>query len=228
VYRYIRDQGHRFHQYIPCVEFDAAGNLSPFSISGEEWGEFMCQVFDEWKIADARTVSVRLFDSLLGVMLNGRAMQCTLGRDCRQYFVVEHNGDIYPCDFFVRPELRLGNIADTAWETALASPVYAEFGGCKVRWNPECNACDVLDLCSGDCLKHRAGSPANPSALSHLCAGQKRFLRHVRPALELFAEEIRRRQRVEEQRATAGTAAPGRNDPCPCGSGKKYKKCCGS
>ncbi len=228
VYRCIRDQGHRFHQYIPCVEFGPDGKPLPFAISGEEWGEFLCQVFDEWRAADTRTVSVRLFDALLAILVDGRPMQCTLDRDCRQYFVVEHNGDIYPCDFFVRPELRLGNIADTSWEAALASPLYAQFGGCKARWNPACASCDVLDLCSGDCLKHRPGTPADPSALSVLCAGWKRFLRHARPKLEALADEVRRRRHVEQQRQSGGGSAPGRNDPCPCGSGRKFKKCCGA
>ena len=229
VYRYVRDQGHRFHQYIPCVEFGPDGKPLPFAISGEEWGGFLCELFDEWIKTDTHTVSVRLFDALLGMLVDGRPTQCTLGRDCRQYLVVEHNGDIYPCDFFVRPEMRLGNITDAdCWEQALNAPLYAEFGGCKVKWNPACAGCDVLDLCSGDCLKHRPGSPANPGALSHLCAGWKRFLHPARPALEVLADEIRRRRRVEEQRAAGnGGAAPGRNDPCPCGSGTKYKKCCG-
>lgn len=235
VYRYLVQQGFMYHQYIPCVEFDEHGELLPFAINAEEWGNFLCELFDEWYRKDTLSVSIRHFDSILTKMLDGVANVCTLGQNCCQYFVVEYNGDIYPCDFFVEKPLKLGNVMENSWEEMLNSPIYLEFGVQKSRWNDLCEACDCLDLCAGDCLKHRlyAGNP--PHKLSCLCAGWKRFLRYSRKRFEKLAEKIHK-QRLREARASqqagmqkkAKLVSVGRNDPCPCGSGKKFKKCCGA
>jgi uncharacterized protein len=235
VYRYLVDQGFLYHQYIPCVEFDENGELLPFAINGEEWGNFLCELFDLWYVKDTSAVSIRHFDSILAKMIEGSINVCTMGRNCCQYFVVEYNGDIYPCDFFVEEPLKLGNVMDTSWEKMLNSPVYQEFGAQKTKWNEVCEVCDCLDLCAGDCLKHRtyAGNP--PQNLSWLCAGWKRFLRYTRKRFEKLAEKVRRQRKREErlshqpqQQAKSRFASVGRNDPCPCGSGRKFKKCCGA
>ncbi len=234
IYRYLVDKGFYYQQYIPCVEFDEKGELLPFAIDGREWGDFLCELFDEWYAKDAFTVSIRHFDSILHKMVDGVNNVCTLGRNCCQYFVVEYNGDIYPCDFFVEKPLKLGNVMDTTWEETLDSKIYREFGARKSLWNKACEKCDCLDLCSGDCLKHRtyAGNP--PHYLSSLCSGWKQFIRHTRQPFRALTGEIGKR-RMEEERRLQRAGSPvqerpkpvGRNAPCPCGSGLKFKKCCG-
>jgi uncharacterized protein len=229
VYRYLRDLGFLYHQYIPCVEFDQSGGLLPFAIDGRRWGEFLCEVFDEWIGRDERTVSVRLFDSVVNRLVLGTTNICHMGDDCRQYFVVEYNGDVFPCDFFVEKELKLGNVATDGWSELLRSGVYEEFGRRKSRWNEECDGCAHLALCAGDCLKHRFASRIDAKALSALCAGWKMFYSHSGPGFARLAEEIRRQQGAGSRAVPPARAArePGRNAPCPCGSGRKYKNCCG-
>jgi len=228
-YRYLRDRGLLFHQYIPCVEFDERGERMPFAIDGPAWGGFLCEIFDEWFTADTRRVSVRLFDSLLAWMVEGRRTTCTMGRNCRQYLVVEHNGDVYPCDFFVEQGLRLGNILTDDWEGMLDSPVYAAFGADKAKWAAECDECRWLDVCAGDCLKHRYAAGRDPRRLSHLCEGWKRFYAHAMDKLGTLADDIRteRAQPAAPKPVTPPDGEVGRNDPCPCGSGRKLKNCCG-
>jgi uncharacterized protein len=225
VYRYLRDGGFLYHQYIECVEFDASGRLAPYSVSGEAWGRFLCAIFDEWAREDTRRVSVRLFDSIVWRMVEGRVNVCHMERDCRQYLVVEHNGDVYPCDFYVEPEWRLGNVMEGTWEELLNSPVYARFGERKAQWNEACERCEFVAYCAGCCQKNRWGGGADPRQLSALCEGWKRFYAHALPALESLAAE------VKSERSARAVAGPGpeagRNDPCPCGSGRKFKKCCG-
>ena len=235
VYQYLVDKGFLYHQYIPCVEFDDDGKLQPFAITGEEWGEFLCELFDTWYPRDVYTVSIRHLDSLLLKMVDNQISTCNLGDNCCQYFVVEHNGDIYPCDFFVDPKLRLGNVLESTWEEVQSSPIYVEFGAQKTDWNPACSTCDVLDLCRGDCLKHRICSDRPPENLSWLCKGNKQFLHHARSTLDKLANDIRFQRladtdlkRRESVRNNPKYANVGRNDLCPCGSGKKFKKCCGS
>jgi uncharacterized protein len=236
-YRYLRDDlGVLFHQYIECVEFDAEGRLMPFAVSGGEWGDFLCAVYDEWRACgDTRRVSIRLFDSLVSMMVDGVANVCAMGRDCCQYLVVEHNGDIYPCDFFVRPELKLGNVMTDRWEAMLASPRYVEFGARKRQWNAACAACRYLRFCAGCCPKNRPGQGTDPRQLSVLCAGWMQFFDHAIPGLQQLADEVRRERQAAERELAAVSAARlpapagavGRNERCPCGSGRKFKQCCG-
>ncbi len=230
VYRYLTDQGFLFHQYIACVEPDENCELLTFSITGEQWGEFLCRIFDQWYNGDTRRVSIRLFDAVLALMVDGVRNVCCLGKDCRQYFVVEHNGDIYPCDFFVEDRLRLGNIMETTWSELQKSPIYEEFGLQKKNYNPLCEHCEFLHFCQGDCLKHRLCKNAgDPRRLSTLCAGLKMFYSHTLDRFKALAQEIvRDRERMRRAQVLKQQGRePGRNDPCPCGSGKKYKKCCG-
>ena len=235
IYHYLRDElGVLFHQYIECVEFDPSGQLMPFSVCGQEWGEFMCGIFDEWLACDdTRRVSVRLFDSILTMLVDGYPNVCAMGRDCRQYLVVEHNGDVYPCDFFVDPELKLGNIMQDSWEELLASPLYAEFGARKRQWNPKCEACEFLQVCGGCCPKNRPTRGRDSTQLSALCDGWLQFYRHTWPTFQELAESVRADRREAEEEAKRRHIASlyrgrvGRNDPCPCGSGKKFKQCCG-
>lgn len=232
IYRYLRDQGFLFHQYIECVEFDEDGNLMPFSVQGEAWGDFLCAIFDEWIKTDTRKVSIRLFDSILTLMVDGVTNVCQMGTDCRQYFVVEHNGDVYPCDFFVRPELRLGNVMSDPWESLAASPVYESFGRRKSDCHSNCVACPFLRFCAADCPKNRCADGRESKRLSALCAGWKKFYGHTLDRFEQLADTIRKERaeqalRERRQHHALGDRKVGRNAPCPCGSGKKFKHCCG-
>jgi uncharacterized protein len=217
-------------------------------------------VFDEWYAGDTQAVSVRLFDAVLNYLVDGNRVVCTMGSDCRQYFVVEYNGDIYPCDFFVEAGTKLGNILEQDWDELLQSELYRSFGQQKAQLNPLCTSCLYLEICAGDCLKHRFQGPPeqrDPRTLSWLCAGWKLFYDHT---MERFQRLVRRVQRQRSQelqrrvqapgcevpaddrsgrgrlsprqmsRAAVGGGSPalGRNDPCPCGSGKKYKHCHGA
>jgi uncharacterized protein len=234
VYRYLVDQGFYYHQYIPCVEFDSKGTLLPFAITGRQWGDFMCEIFDLWYYRDRQTVSVRYFDSILQKLIDGSCNICTLGDNCCQYFVVEYNGDIYPCDFFVREDLKIGNIRDMSWGNAPTSTLYNDFGHQKSRCNAACITCDCRELCMGDCLKNRLYGNSEARNISWLCTGWQQLIRHTRDKLQDIADGIRESQIHADQRMLRSNAgrrrvgpSTGRNQSCPCGSGRKYKKCCG-
>ncbi len=234
VYSYLVDQGFYYHQYIPCVEFNEKGALMPFAITGQQWGDFMCTIFDQWYSCDSKTVSIRNFDSILQKLIDGFSNICSLGDNCCQYFVVEHNGNIYPCDFFVQENLKIGNIMNMSWKDALSASIYNEFGAQKSCYNSLCTACDCLDLCMGDCLKHRVYGEATSIKLSWLCAGWQHLISYTQDKLQIIAKELRERQTSAIQRELRSKASrrirstpPGRNQPCPCGTNLKFKKCCG-
>lgn len=194
-YRYLRDTlGCRFMQFIECVEFGADGAPLPYAIGPEEWADFVLAVFDEWYAHDLRTVSVRLFDSVVAKMLTGNANSCSMGCDCREYVVVEHTGDVYPCDFFVRPELKLGNLLENDWDEIWENPLHAAFGARKRTVNAACEGCAWRRFCEGDCPKNRTGHDpaADPRTRSFLCPAWKRIYAHIVPPLRKEAERLRK------------------------------------
>ena len=223
IYRYLVDTGAMFHQYISCVEFDENGDPLPYSITGRQWGDFLCALFEEWIEKDTRRVSIRLFDSILTYLVDGSPNVCDMDTNCCQYFVVEHNGDIYPCDFFVEPDLKLGNVMDTSWEECLKSEVFLEFGRRKSLWNSECRECPYLGFCAGDCPKQRFYRREDTRQLSVLCEGWKQFYDLSLSRFEGLAKMIKR----ERSSQMSPDVLPGRNQECYCGSGKKFKLCHG-
>ncbi|TFG58790.1 MAG: anaerobic sulfatase maturase [Spirochaetales bacterium] len=187
----VEDLGLRYLQFIPCVEFSPEG-LRPWSITAGQWGVFLNTVFDEWQVRWRRRVSVRNFDAVLHLLAEGRSVSCDHGTDCREYLVVEHNGDVYPCDFFVKPELKLGNILTHSWEEMRSSPLYAAFGALKLAARAECAGCPYWKICAGDCVKHRGRDTAAAPEKSLLCAGYKAFYHHTLPAFMQLAHTVRR------------------------------------
>jgi uncharacterized protein len=159
-------------------------------------------------------------------MIDGASNVCTMCLDCRQYLLVEHNGDVYPCDFFVEPDTRLGNITEMGWDELRSRGAYEAFGRRKSELNAACTSCPYVSLCAGDCLKHRVPGPSDPRGLSYLCEGWKLFFAHAMPELRRIADRVRE-MRAARPSPGPPSAAVGRNDPCPCGSGRKYKTCCG-
>ncbi len=233
VYRYLVDNGYYYHQYIPCVEFDEKGDLLPFSINGNQWGDFMLEIFDEWYPEDTHRVSIRHFDSILEFMVFGRYNVCSMGGICNNYFVVEHNGDIYPCDFFVEPEKKLGNIMEHSWDQLLASRTFAGFASRKTAWNDACKECEFLHYCSGDCPKNRYFARQDPRQLSVLCPGWKKFYTAAEKKFKGLALHFlnENREQIAPGMKNNFINIPDRSLPpdslCFCGSGKKYKNCHG-
>jgi len=226
IYHFLKNMGYFYHQYIPCVEFDKNNDLMPFAITGEEWGRFLCCIFDSWYHRDKHLISVRNFDSILSKKIDGISNACVMGDNCCQYFVVEYNGDIYPCDFFVEKSLKLGNIMETSWKEMMRSPVYLEFGAQKKYWNEKCTICDYLELCGGDCLKNRMYGKNSSQNISWLCPGFKFFFNHTKTGFKKLSEAIQKQRQVG-QKIIDKPPKLGRNDSCRCGSGVKFKKCCG-
>ena len=179
-------------------------------------------------------IFVNLFDVALGAWCGMDPHLCTYSKTCGKAVALEHDGQVYACDHYVYPDYALGNIMENSWEEMLASPVYLEFGAKKAVVNEKCESCSYFKYCAGDCQKHRYSKGSDPKELSHLCEGWEVFYPHAMPYFEQLADEVRKERaaaeaqmRAEQMRARAPVGKPGRNDPCPCGSGKKFKKCHG-
>jgi uncharacterized protein len=230
VYRFFKQLDAHYIEFLPLVEPQAAEErgVSRRTVDAEAFGHFLCTVFDEWKAQDVERVHVQIFEEVARTALGQEHALCIFRKACGDVPVLEHNGDFFSCDHFVNPEHRLENIRKKPLVDLLDSRAQREFGQAKWDTLPRrCQACEVLEFCHGGCPKDRIlQTPDGEAGLNYLCAGYKRFFTHCQPFVaELSA--LWRRQSLEKPIRTkeAGPKA-GRNDPCPCGSGKKYKKCC--
>ena len=232
VYRYFRDDlGLTFIQFIPIVErendtgFQEGNTVTDRSVDPVAWGTFLEAVFDEWVVRDVGTVFVQMFDAALASWCDLPSTLCIFRKTCGDALALEHNGDLYSCDHFVEPAHLLGNIATTTMVELVTSPQQRAFGQAKEDTLPAyCRSCDVRFACNGECPRNRFTlTPDGDEGLNYLCAGYKSFFTHVDGPMKLMAELLRSGRYADEIRGVFSSA--GRNEPCPCGSGRKAKAC---
>ncbi len=257
VYRFLRSIGAEHIQFIPIVERSVDGEtlaaapqldqdgaeykVMPWSVLPRTYGSFLTDVFDEWVRHDVGRIFVQFFDLQLGLMMGAPASLCWFSETCGGGLALEHNGDLYACDHYVYPEFRLGNIMQTPIGDLAHSPQQLQFGDAKCDTLPkQCRQCDIRFACHGGCPKHRFLKTSDgEDGLSYFCRSMKHFMNHAGPTLRDMAMLVHSGRPASDimanvsmrgganARGAAKSAKIGRNDPCPCGSGKKYKACCG-
>jgi uncharacterized protein len=245
VYRFLRDEiGAQFIQFIPIVEranatgFQEGDQVTTRSLTGAQYGRFLIGVFDEWVRRDVGRVFVQMFDVALAAWSGGRPGLCVHEETCGLALAMEHNGDVYSCDHFVEPKHFVGNIIDVPLTEIVASDQQRAFGNAKRDTLPrQCRECPVRFVCNGGCPKDRLlTSVDGEPGLNYLCDGFLAFFTHIDAPMRFMTGELRQRRPpanvmsfMRQQDAALATAytQAGRNDPCPCGSGLKFKKCHG-
>lgn len=183
--RWFVDNGFPFVQFIPCVERE-----SPFNVPPRAFGAFLCDTFDYWVKEGLGRVSVRDFEGMLAQRMGEGGGICTFNERCNSYIVVEHDGGVYPCDFFVYDEWRLGNVHDAPLHTFLETDLYQQFAHQK-RKVPACRKCEWRRWCQGGCQKDRmaVGRLDEPSAL---CEAYRIFFAHAQPKFVSLAKRVKK------------------------------------
>jgi uncharacterized protein len=212
----------RYLQFIPCVEVDPrTGKPADFSVMPGQFADFLCQVFDLWYNHGQPEVSVRLFDNLLLAYAGHGPQICQFQQECGDYVVVEYNGDVYPCDFYVDARFYLGNLHQQPLKETATSATAVAFRQRKRQGDPLCHTCAWQHICNHDCPLMR---DRNPEGHTHyLCQAYRQFFAYSEERLRQMSTHIP----SPVTKADPPGPEVGRNDPCPCGSGKKHKKCCG-
>jgi uncharacterized protein len=189
LYRFFRSLGVQHIQYIPLAEFDGLGQLLPFTITAEEYGRFLCETFDLWW-PDRKKVRVRFFDNIAEALAGMKPGNCTMHQTCDSYVVVEYNGDVYPCDFFVERTWKLGNVnLDSFSEIARRQHRY-NFAVKKTLPHPECQVCEFQTVCHGGCPKLRHGRHKRFEDLDYFCGSYKAIFAKAIPKLRPEVEKI--------------------------------------
>lgn len=249
VYEFLVAAGSRYIQFIPLVERlsndassalqlvlpgESAARLAPWTVPSWQFGDFLRQIFDVWVRRDVERVSVQMFDVAMAAWTGQPPVLCVHSATCGHAFALESNGDLYNCDHFVYPEHKLGNIHQQTIHELNHSERAIAFGEAKeTTLTADCRRCEFRPVCHGGCPKHRfAVSPNGHPGHNYLCAGYKHFFKHITPYMNVWQQllesgyppsSIMQWLANEEPQAVAAVR---RNDPCPCGSGRKYKKCC--
>ncbi len=254
VYRHLKSLGIEYIQFIPVVERQTddgaiarvpqldkprpSDRMTSWSVDPLDYGRFLCVVFDEWSSNDIGSVFVQGFDEHLGAWAGRPAGLCLFSENCGRGLALDHNGDVYSCDHYVYPQYKLGNILDSDFGTFVGDPDQIVFGQYKSKsLSAGCRDCDYRFACHGGCPKHRLVMNSDDDlTANYLCPGYKKFFHHADAVLQVIVQALRMHRPVEEimtqlRRRVVENARRkgkiGRNDPCPCRSGRKFKQCCG-
>lgn len=205
-YHFFKEIGCRYIQFAPIVErlskhedgrylatpLQPGEQLADFSVSPEQWGNFLCTLFDEWVRNDVGQIFIQLFDSTLANWVGEQPGVCSMAKTCGHAGVMEFNGDVYACDHYVFPEFKLGNIYQQTLVEMMYSERQMEFGQMKQKSLPaQCRACEFLFACNGECPKNRFATTASGEpGLNYLCKGYYRFFKHVAPYMDYMKKEL--------------------------------------
>jgi len=221
VFRFLVENELRFAQLIPCTEPSAGGQgLTKYSITAEQYGDFMLSFFDAWVENDDPGYYVRRIDNWLHVFFGLEPEMCEYRGDCSNLLTIEYNGDVYPCDFFVERRYRLGNVLSETLEQMLRGKTFRQFVRATRRRPAACRDCQWLAVCHGGCYRHRDKLGIGPDDKPYLCEANKRIFAHVfgrfqellsgeeKPRLCRFLRRIRNelgRQSPRESAAARGS-----------------------
>lgn len=207
-YHFFKDIGCHYIQFSPIVErtlkrsdplclsqgMREGGELTQYSVTAEQWGDFLIALFDEWVREDVGIYFIQIFDSTLALWAGYPSGICTLAPECGHSAAMEYNGDLYSCDHFVFPEYRLGNIRTRTITEMMASEKQKEFAKIKSRLLPnKCRQCRFLFACHGECPKNRFIPAGSGSYMNYLCHGYYRYFTHVAPYMDFMKDLIARR-----------------------------------
>ena len=208
LYAYYKSLGYTFMQFIPIVETDKNDptKAAPFSVSAVDYGNFLIRIFDLW-LADfangVPTTSIRYFESVFHSYVGMEAPECTMMKECGAYVVVEHNGNVYSCDFFVEPKWKLSKVMHDRIINMLNSKTQQTFGAAKAVLPRECRQCPWLRNCYGGCTKDRIKDPEDHRR-PQFCTTTKMFLKHANPTLKIMAEQWKEQQAIQHEKQRTG------------------------
>jgi uncharacterized protein len=229
---FFKNEGLDYLQFMPAMTFKAAEPQAPaaYLVSAAEYGAFLTELFDQWYGDGVPTFSVRTFNNILQSFVGVENDLCIHAETCRGGMVVESNGDVYPCDFYIHMDWKLGNILKDRLESMLAGARLRDFCLHKSQLPAACRACGFVNLCRGECPRNRRPGPDGEPGPSYFCSSYKRLFEHSLPRFREIADRVRNYRRylaLGNERQHQAKPVLADDAPCPCDSGRAFKTCCG-
>lgn len=192
IYQFYKKKNFQYLQFIPCLDpFDKPSGSMPYSLTPESYGSFLCELFDLWydDFQSGRVISIRHFDNYLSIILNNRAESCDMNGFCSIQNVIEADGEVYPCDFYVLDEYKLGNLTRTDFEQINQKRAEIGFIERSLEKDEECKACRYYPICRGGCTRHRNMS-GSFTERNYFCKAYQIFFDHCLDRLFQIAQII--------------------------------------
>ncbi|WP_440894677.1 anaerobic sulfatase maturase [Amphibacillus sp. Q70] len=188
LFEFYRQNQFSYVQFIPCMDFlsQEADQAGEYLITPKEYGDFLCEAFDQWYNDGEPDLSVRFFDNMLSAYVGGQAELCQVMEQCPKMLVLEQNGDAYPCDFYIDDQYKLGNIATDSLDSLIESEKWDQFSGLKPALPEQCQTCEFLNLCHGGCPRNRQGE-----GVEFFCESYKQVFRYADQKMKTLANQIR-------------------------------------
>ncbi|MUK94150.1 anaerobic sulfatase maturase [Aliivibrio fischeri] len=187
IYRFLKENGSTYLQFQPCIDHEMDRRFDyDWTLTGKQWGEFLCNVFDEWAANDIGKVYVQFFENCLMILMGHQSQMCHHAETCGQQLMIESNGDVFSCDHYAYNNYKIGNINDNNASLAqmVNSPEQMLFGQNKHdSLNQKCFRCDFKPLCNGGCPKNRVDKINNGENHNVLCEGYEHFFKHALPTM---------------------------------------------
>ena len=203
LFDFFIDNNFKYLQFVPCIEKDgSSGEIAHFSITPQQYSNFLRKMFDRWLEYGPEKLSIRIFDSILNYIVHGQPSECTFARRCNDYMVIEHNGDAFCCDFFVEEKYRLGNILETPVAQLINSEKKQQFASQKNKLHNKCFICRHIDVCRGGCLKDRLAINDDFKNPSYFCDTYKEFFDYCLPKLLLLAAKFNSERNNHSKKCT--------------------------
>ena len=211
VYRFLKEIGSTYIQFIPLVERSTGAGLAapplplavdnvaqsttvtPWSVDARDYGNFLVDVFQEWVRHDVGRIFVQVFEVALSNWMGLGSSLCIFAETCGRALALEHNGDVYACDHYVYPRYKLGNLLNHQLQELAELPEQQSFGAAKRDTLPDyCRQCDVRFACNGECPRNRfVNTPDGQPGLNYLCTGYRHFFRTIDPTMKEMARLLR-------------------------------------
>lgn len=222
---FFLSEGLSYLQFMPCMAFKSSEPATEpaYTVTADEYGGFLAELFDRWYGTGVPSFSVRTFDNVLQSLLGEENDLCIHAGTCHAGLVIECNGDVYPCDFYIHPAWRLGNVLTHSLEDMADGAKMREFSARKLRLPADCARCEYVSVCKGECPRNRVAGPDGTPGVSYFCASYKRLFAQALPRFRELAGRLANYRRY--MRGPEPT--PAGDGACPCGSGRGFSVCCG-
>ena len=185
LYEFFIGQGFDRLQFIPSLDADAQGRIQDWSVGAGAYRDFLCTLFDCWYNHGRPVASIRLFENILAVYMGQEPEICAFKERCGSYVVVEYNGDVYPCDFFVEKSWLLGNLREMSFGELLKKRRRRDFNDRKRLGAPGCSGCEWNFICGFGCQHYRL-----PGRENHFCDAYREFFRYSRSRFESLGRSL--------------------------------------